>query len=98
MLQDDPFEVAVDSARAIRKVKPAYPEMARITLVEGTVKLKATIGRDGAVENVEPVSGPPLLLQAASDAVRQWTFLPARRNGQAVQDVTEINVSFGLVK
>ncbi|HLG95023.1 MAG TPA: energy transducer TonB [Bryobacteraceae bacterium] len=90
--------VAFESSRAIRKVKPVYPEMARITLVQGTVRFRATIGRDGAVEALELVSGPPLLVQAAREAVEQWIFLPATRNGDAVEDVTQVALNFELAK
>lgn len=86
------------SSLVISKVKPVYPEVARLALVQGTVRLKATIGTDGSVQALEMESGPPLLAQSAIEAVRQWRFLPATRNGARVEDVTHVDVSFALVK
>ena len=93
---DEP--VAFEGARVIRKVKPTYPDMARIARIQGTIRFRATIGRDGAVDRLEVLSGPPLLIQAARDAVQQWRFLPATRNGDSVEDVTQIDVSFALAR
>ena len=90
--------VAFEGARVIRKVKPTYPDMARIAQVQGTIRFRATIGRDGAVDRLEVLSGPPLLIQAARDAVQQWRFLPATRNGDSVEDVTQIDISFALAR
>ena len=87
-----------ESSRVLTKVKPIYPPAAKFAGVEGTVRLKATVGPDGTVQSAELVSGPSLLAQAAIDAVRHWTFLPATHNGKPIEDVIHINVSFGLVK
>ncbi len=87
-----------ESSRVLTKVKPIYPEAAAAAEVQGTVRLRATIDTNGVVEAVELESGPAMLFQAASDAVRQWRFLPARLNGDSVEDVTHINVTFTLVK
>jgi len=86
-----------ESSRVLKKVKPVYPEAATAERVQGTVRLKATIGKDGMVEKVMPESGPPLLFEAASSAVRQWTFLPARLNGDPVEDVIHINIGFAIM-
>jgi periplasmic protein TonB len=95
----EPFQMDdFQSSLVISKVKPVYPEVARLALVQGTVRLKATIGTDGSVQALELESGPALLAQAAIEAVRQWRFLPATRNGVRVEDVTHVDVSFALVK
>ena len=86
------------SSRILSKVKPVYPEIASLAKVQGTVRFKAIIGADGAVQNLELESGPTMLAQAAIEAIRQWTFLPATRNGNPVEDVIHIDVSFALVK
>ena len=86
-----------ESSHVLKKVKPIYPEAATAEHVQGTVRLKATIGKDGAVEKVLPESGPPMLFEAASAAVRQWTFLPARLNGDPVEDVIHINIGFAIL-
>jgi TonB family protein len=87
-----------ESSRVLRKVKPIYPEAAASAQVQGTVRLKAIIDKQGAVQSVELESGPAMLFQAAGDAVRQWRFLPARLNGVPVDDMIHINVGFALVK
>ncbi|MGH9523094.1 MAG: energy transducer TonB, partial [Terriglobales bacterium] len=55
----------------IHKVMPAYPEIARMAHQQGTVVLHAIIGRDGTIQQLQAVSGPPLLLHAAIEAVQQ---------------------------
>ena len=86
-----------ESSQVLKKVKPIYPEPATAQRVQGTVRLKATINKEGAVERVVPESGPAMLYDAASTAVRQWTFLPARLNGDPVEDVIHINIGFAIV-
>jgi periplasmic protein TonB len=86
------------SSRIISKVKPVYPEIARLAKVEGTVRFKAIIGADGTVQNLALESGPTMLAQAAIEAIRQWTFLPATRNGDPVEDTIHIDVGFTLIK
>jgi protein TonB len=60
------------------------------------VVLQATIGKDGLMENVRVVNGPPLLQQAALDAVRQWTYKPYLLNGEPVEVETTVNVVFAI--
>ncbi len=86
------------SSRIVSKVKPVYPEIARLAKVQGTVRFKAIIGTDGAVQNLALESGPTMLAQAAIEAIRQWTFLPATRNGDPVEDTIHIDVGFTLVR
>ena len=76
--------------------KPAYPRLALISRSEGTVKLQAIISRDGNIENLHVVTGPPLLVQAAMDAVRPWRYRPLLLNGEPVEVITEIDVVFTL--
>jgi protein TonB len=86
-----------ESSRVLKKVKPIYPELATAQRIQGTVRLKVTINKEGAVEKVVPESGPVMLFEAASYAVRQWTFLPARLNGDPVEDVIHINIGFAIL-
>jgi TonB family protein len=83
-------------AELIHRVDPVYPAIAREQRIEGTVKLRITIGQDGAVGNVEMLSGPPLLARAATDAVRQWRYSPTMLNGKPVQVHSEVNLVFRL--
>lgn len=60
------------------------------------VRVEATIGRDGRIVKVEALSGPPLLRQAALDAVQRWVYKPTTLNGQPVEVVTQVDVTFNL--
>jgi TonB family protein len=62
--------------RIVEKVDPVYPEAARAAGAEGMVVLDAVIAADGSVKRVQPVSGPDLLVQSATEAVRSWRFEP----------------------
>ena len=72
------------------------PPIAKSAHVQGTVRFNATIGTNGQIRNLQVVSGPLQLQQAASDAVRQWIYKPMMRNGQPVEVVTQIDVNFTL--
>jgi TonB family protein len=86
----------VMSANLINPVKPIYPPLAKMARQQGTVKFQATIGKDGKVEDLLLISGPPLLVQSAMDAVRQWVYRPTLLNGAPVEVVTTIDVNFSL--
>jgi periplasmic protein TonB len=86
----------VQSAKLIFGPKPAYPPLARTTRTQGTVKIQALIGRDGLIRNLQVVSGPPLLIAAAIEAVRQWRYQPTLLNAEPVEVITEIDVNFTL--
>ena len=79
-----------------QRVEPEYPEPARAQHIQGSVVLQVVVGKDGAVEKLQTISGDPLLAQAASDAVQQWHFRPFFRNGQPQDFQTRITVSFRL--
>jgi protein TonB len=85
---------AVMEARLVHRVDPEYPAPARILNMSGTVELRATIGTDGSVRELEVVSGNPILAKAARDAVQQWRYQPTRLNGQPVEVETYITVNF----
>ena len=86
----------LQQAKLVRDVRPVYPVLAKRGHIEGVVRLQATIGKDGSVDKVEPVSGHPVLQQAAIDAVRQWRYKPTTLNGEAVEVVTTIDVVFKI--
>jgi protein TonB len=54
------------------------------------------ISREGAIENLQVLSGHPMLVQAAADAVRQWRYRPYVLNGEAVEVETQVTVNFVL--
>jgi protein TonB len=88
----------VQAAHLVNRVQPVYPPLARQTRICGTVKLHAIIGKNGAVEQLQVVSGHPLLVQSALDAVRQWRYQPTLLNGEPVEVDTEIDVIFSLAQ
>ena len=73
-----------------------YPAVARAARIQGTVVLSAVIAKDGTVENLSLLSGHPLLVPAAMDAVKQWRYRPYTLNGQPVEVMTQIHVNFQL--
>jgi protein TonB len=77
-------------------VQPIYPAQAREVRIEGAVKLLASIGADGRVYDVRVISGSPLLVPAAVDAVRQWRYKPYKLNNEPVAARTEITINFKL--
>ena len=88
----------VQAANLIRQPKPAYPPLARSARIQGVVKVTAVIGKDGSIQNLQLVSGHPLLVQSAQDAVRQWLYKPTLLNGEAVEVITQIDVNFTLTQ
>ncbi len=83
-------------AQLISRIEPRYPTLAIQTRTEGTVQLHAIIGRDGRITALDVISGHPLLVKAALDAVRQWTYRPTMLNGEPVEVETSITVIFKL--
>jgi TonB family protein len=84
------------AAYLIYRVEPIYPRPALQAGVEGTVKIHATVGRDGSVKNLKVVSGPALLTSAAIDAAQYWRYIPALRNGEPIETDADISVEFHL--
>jgi periplasmic protein TonB len=86
----------VTAAKIINRTAPNYPPLARQTRISGTVRLHAIIAKDGTVQQLEVLSGHPLLVQAALDAVRQWRYQPTLLNGEPVEVDTTVDVIFSL--
>jgi len=86
----------VQSASLIRLVKPEYPDEAKLAHITGTVRLHVVIARNGLVQDVQYVSGPVMLENAAIDAVKQWRYRPTQLNGHPVEVDTTIDVVFQL--
>ncbi len=80
----------------IYRVQPNYPVPARQARIQGQVVLRAMISRDGTIENLQVVSGHPMLISAAVDAVRQWRYRPYILNGEPVEVETQVTVNFVL--
>jgi protein TonB len=81
---------------AISQPKPQYPPIARQARISGSVVLQATISKAGTIENLHVISGHPMLIQAAMDAVRQWKYKPYLLNGDPVEVDTQITVNFTM--
>jgi TonB family protein len=88
----------VAAGNLVTKVEPVYPELAKAARVQGTVRFQAVIGPDGLVQNLHLLLGPPLLVQAAMQAVQQWVYKPVLLNGQPVSVTTTIDVDFTLAQ
>jgi periplasmic protein TonB len=80
----------------IHRVQPDYPPLARQVRVQGLVVLRAMISRDGAIEDLQVLSGHPMLVKAAVEEVRQWRYRPYELNGEPVEVETEVKVNFVL--
>ena len=87
---------AVTAALLITQTRPVYPSLARQARIQGTVVLHAIIDKDGKVAQLEVVSGHPLLVQSALEAVKQWRYKPTLLNGDPVEVDTTIQVSFTM--
>lgn len=86
----------VQAMNLVNKVTPVYPPLAKQARVQGLVRFTAYIGKDGHIENLEVVTGDPLLVAAAQDAVKQWVYRPTLLNGDPVEVITQIDVNFTL--
>jgi TonB family protein len=88
----------VQATRLVKQVRPVYPPGCKREGVQGSVFLRAVIGKDGAILNLEPLNKivDQRLVQAAVDAVKQWRYEPTLLNGNAVEIITEVEISFAL--
>lgn len=86
----------IAAANLTSQVAPVYPPLAKAAHVEGTVQFQATVGTDGSIKSLQVLSGPPLLIQAAMEAAKQWVYKPTLLNGSPVEVVTTIDINFTL--
>ncbi len=86
----------VQQSKLIRKIEPAYPQIAIRARVSGTVILDVRIDEEGNVENIRVLQGHPLLIDAAKEAVMQWKYSPTILNGEPVPVVAMVTVIFSL--
>lgn len=80
----------------IRKVEPTYPPLARAARIQGSVVLAAVISKAGTIDNLRLISGHPMLVPAAINAVSQWRYRPYVLNGDVIEVDTQITVNFLL--
>jgi len=86
----------LEPAMLVQRVEPQYPPLARQIHREGQVELRAVIATDGTIQSLQVVSGDPLFVRSATDAVSQWRYRPTVLNGQPVEIETYITVIYTL--
>ena len=86
----------IQVAKIISQPSPIYPPLARQARIQGSVLLHAVLDKDGRVSELQVISGHPLLVQAALDAVKQWRYRPTLLNNEPVEVDTTITVTFVL--
>lgn len=86
----------VKQPKVVHIEQPKYPIAAKQAHIEGVVIVEATVTADGSVEKAKAISGPPLLLEAATDAVSHWKYEPTYLNGQAVPVILTARITFSL--
>ena len=80
----------------IKRVTPNYPQLAKQARIQGHVILQAEISKDGTIQNLQLISGHPMLAPAAIEAVKQWRYKPYLLNGEPVAVETQVDVNFSL--
>lgn len=85
---------SVQHPKLIRQVNPVYSELAIRASIQSIVRLQILVDRQGCVRQLNVLSGHPLLIQSVLDAVRDWVYLPTIYNGQPVEVVTTVDISF----
>jgi len=86
----------VSTGLLIKKVTPNYPALAKQARIQGHVLLQAEISKDGTIQNLQLISGHPMLAPAAIEAVKQWRYKPYLLNGEPVAVETQVDVVFSL--
>ena len=86
----------VKQPKVVHIEQPQYPPAARRAGIEGVVVVEATLSADGTVDKVKVLSGPPLLTDAAAQAVSRWKYEPTYLNGQAVPVILTARITFSL--
>jgi periplasmic protein TonB len=80
----------------VHQVRPSYPPLAKTARIQGSVLLQAEISKTGDIQNLRVISGHPMLIQSALEAVKQWKYRPYYLNGEPVEVETQITVNFSL--
>jgi TonB family protein len=88
----------VQQSKLIRQPHPVYPPDAKAARIQGVVKLSAVIAKEGTISKLEVISGHPLLVPAALEAVKGWVYETTLLNGNPVEVLTQIDVNFTLAQ
>ena len=86
----------VQQAKLVRQPRPVYPPLAKQARISGVVHLAAVIAKNGTIQDLRVISGHPLLIPSALEAVKQWVYQPTLLNGEPVEVSTQIDVNFTL--
>jgi TonB family protein len=86
----------VQQTKLLYQARPTYPPDAKAARVQGAVKLQAVIAKDGTIKELQVLSGDPMLVPSAMEAVKQWVYQPTLLNGNPVEVVTQIDVNYTL--
>jgi protein TonB len=86
----------VATGRLLAPIQPVYPAIARAARIQGTVVVQAIISKDGKIEQLHVISGPPMLQSAATEAIQRARYRPLLLNGEPVAVETTINVVFTM--
>ncbi len=86
----------VSQGLLLHQVAPDYPANARANHIQGSVAMRAVIGKDGRIHDLQIISGPSELVAAAQEAVEQWRYKPFLLQGEPLEIETQITVNFTL--
>src|SRR5271166_6157103 len=86
----------VSTGLCIKRVQPNYPQLAKQARIQGQLVLQAEISKEGMIQNLQLISGHPMLAPAAIEAVKQWRYKPYLLNGEPVAVETQVIVNFSL--
>jgi periplasmic protein TonB len=89
-------QLSPGSAQVISRVDPSYPLLAKQMKVQGAVILEALISKTGSIQDIQVLSGPAILSEAAREAVKQWHFKPYYQSGRPVETEARITVNFTI--
>jgi TonB family protein len=89
-------QLSPGSAQVISRVDPSYPLLAKQMKVQGAVILEALISKSGSIQDIQVLSGPAILSEAAREAVKQWHFKPYYQGGQPVETEARVTVNFTI--
>jgi len=89
-------QLSPSSTQVISRVDPSYPLLAKQMKVQGAVILEALISKNGSIQDIQVLSGPAILSEAAREAVKQWHFKPYYQSGRPVETEARITVNFTI--
>jgi TonB family protein len=89
-------QLSPGGAQVVSRVDPSYPLLAKQMRVQGAVVLEALISKTGGIQDIQVLSGPAILSEAAREAVKQWHFKPYYQNGRPLETEARITVNFTI--